>query len=45
MSTDKVDESFKSAVENVEEAHQRSVNELRAKVAKARSEALAKIKT
>ena len=45
MSTDTTDEPFKSASEKVEEAHERSVKEVRAKVAKARSEALAKVKT
>jgi hypothetical protein len=37
-------EPFRSASEKVEEAHQKSVQELRAKVAKAKSEALAKVK-
>ncbi|HYC12352.1 MAG TPA: hypothetical protein VEC02_06820 [Nitrososphaerales archaeon] len=45
MSADITAEPFKSASEKVEEAHQSSVKELRAKVAKAKSEALAKVKT
>jgi len=44
MSSEIAAEAFKSASERVEEVHQRSVDELRAKVAKARSDALARVK-
>jgi len=44
VSSETATEPFKSASENVEETHRRSVDELRAKVAKAKSEALAKVK-
>jgi hypothetical protein len=40
-----VDGPFKSAAEKVEEAHNKSVEELKAAVAKAKSEALKKITT
>jgi hypothetical protein len=43
MSADMVEKPFRSASEKVEEAHRQSVEELRAKVAKAKSDALAKI--
>lgn len=45
MSKEIADEPFRAASERVEDAHQRSVRELRDKVAKARSDALAKVKT
>jgi len=44
MSPEAETEPFKSASEKVEEAHERAVEELRAKVAKAKSDALAKVR-
>ncbi|HME19039.1 MAG TPA: hypothetical protein VKF15_04835 [Nitrososphaerales archaeon] len=44
MSADIAAEPFRSASQKVEEAHQQAVGELRAKVARAKSDALAKVK-
>jgi len=44
MSADIAEKPFRTASEKVEEAHQESVQALRAKVAKAKSEALAKVR-
>jgi hypothetical protein len=38
-----VDELFRSAAEQVDEAHQKAVEDMRAKVAKAKAEALKRI--
>jgi hypothetical protein len=43
MSEEVVEKPFRLAAEHVEEAHQQSVEDLRAKVAKAKAEALEKI--
>ncbi len=43
MSGEIVEEPYRAATEKVESAHQQSVEELRAKVAKAKAEALKKV--
>ena len=44
MSEDTTEKEFKSAADQVDEAHRQTVAELRAKVEKAKSETLAKLK-
>ncbi len=43
MSEETVEKPFRLAAERVEEAHQQAVDDLRAKVAKAKAEALKKV--
>lgn len=43
MSEDVTEKPFRSAAERVEEAHRQSVEDLRAKVARAKAEALRKV--
>jgi hypothetical protein len=43
MSEDVVEEPFRSATEKVEASHQEAVEELRARVSKAKSDALKKV--
>ncbi len=43
MTSDKEDDPFKSASENVEAAYEQAVSELKSKVSKAKSEALKKV--